>query len=81
MSSIDRELMIYRSNMTPEDVLDKERRREAIRNELENLTIGNQIGGLTIPPSGSSIAESTRARLPGMNQAPAESTKIKIPGF
>ena len=81
LSSIDRELMIYRSNMTPEDVLDKERRREAIRNELENLTIGNQIGGLTIPPSGSSIAESTRARLPGMNQAPAESTKIKIPCF
>ena len=81
LSSIDRELMIYRSNMTPEDVLDKERRREAIRNELENLTIGNQIGGLTIPPPGSSTAESTRARLPGMNQAPAESTKIKIPGF
>ena len=81
LASIDRELMIYRSSMTPEDVLDKERRREAIRNELENLTIGNQIGGLTIPPSGSSIAESTRARLPGMNQAPAASTKIKITGF
>ena len=81
LSSIDRELMIYKSSMTPEDVLDKERRREAIRNELENLTIGNQIGGLTIPPPGSSRAESTRTRFPGMNQTPAESTKIKIPGF
>jgi len=81
LSSIDRELIIYRSSMTPEDVLDKERRREAIRNELENLTIGNQVGTLTIPPPGSTTAESTRARFPGMNQASAESTKIKIPGF
>jgi hypothetical protein len=81
LSSLDRELMIFRSSMTTEDVLDKERRREAIREQLENLTVGTQAGGLNIPPPGSSTAESTRTRFPGMNQAPAESTKINIPGL
>jgi hypothetical protein len=81
LSSLDRELSFFRSGMTTEEVLGKERRREAIREQLENLTVGNQVGGLNIPPPGSSSAESTRTMFPGMNQAPSESTKIKIPGF
>ncbi len=81
LSSIDRELVIFKSSMTPEQVLKKQRDRTRILDKLQALTLDNQVGGLNIPPPGSSTAESTRTRFPGMNQAPAESTKIKIPGF
>ncbi len=81
LSSIDRELMIFRSSMTPEQVLEKEGDRTRILDKLQALTLDNQAGGLTIPPPGSSRAESTRTMFPGMNQARSESTKIKIPGF
>ena len=81
LSTIDRELMVYRSSMSSEEVMEKESERNALIDKIKELTLDNKNRTLTIPPSGSSIAESTRARLPGMNQAPAESTKIKIPGF
>mgnify|MGYP003114003911 CR=1 FL=1 len=81
LSSIDRELTFFRSGMTPEQVLEKEGDRTRILDKLQALTLDNQAGGLTMPLPGSSTAESTRTRFPGMNQAPAESTKIKIPGF
>ena len=81
LSSIDRELMIFRSSMTPEQVLKKEKDRTAILDKLQALTLDNQAGGLTIPPSGSATAESTRAISPGIDQAPSESTKINIPGL
>ena len=66
LSSIDRELMIFRSSMSPEQVLKKEGDRTRILDKLQALTLDNQAGGLTIPTTDS---------------APAESTKIKIPGF
>jgi hypothetical protein len=81
LSSIDRELTFKSAGMTPEEVLDLEKRRSLILQKIEDLTIDNQIGGLNIPSPGSSRAESTRTMFPGMNQAPSESTKIKIPGF
>ena len=81
LSSIDRELTFKSARMTPEEVLDLEKRRSLILQKIEDLTIDNQIGGLNIPSPGSSRAESTRTMFPGMNQAPSESTKIKIPGF
>ena len=81
LSSLDRELTFGRSGMSADEVLEKEREREALLTQIKSLTLDNQTGGLTIPPPGSTTAESTRTRFPGMNQASAESTKIKIPGF
>tara|TARA_R100000995_G_C3479526_1_gene123025 strand:- start:1289 stop:2209 length:921 start_codon:yes stop_codon:yes gene_type:complete len=81
LSSLDRELTFGRAGMSADEVLEKEREREALLTQIKSLTLDNQTGGLTIPPPGSTTAESTRARFPGMNQASAESTKIKIPGF
>lgn len=81
LSSLDRELTFGRAGMSADEVLEKEREREALLTQIKSLTLDNQTGGLTIPPPGSTTAESTRTRFPGMNQASAESTKIKIPGF
>ena len=65
LSSIDRELMIFRSSMTPEQVLEKEGDRTRILDKLQALIVDNQAGGLTIPPPGSSTAESTKIKIPG----------------
>jgi hypothetical protein len=66
LSSLDRELFVGRAGMTADEVLEKEREREALLTQIKSLTLDNQAGGLTIPTTDS---------------APAESTKIKIPGF
>ncbi len=81
LSSLDRELFVGRAGMTADEVLEKEREREALLTQIKSLTLDNQAGGLNIPTTGSTTAESTRTMFPRMNQAPAESTKIKIPGF
>jgi len=81
LSSLDRELTFGRVRMSANEVSEKEKEREALLTQIKSLTLDNQAEGLNIPPPGSSTAESTRTRFPGMNQAPAESTKIKIPGF
>jgi len=81
LSSLDRELTFGRAGMNADEVLEKEREREALLTQIKSLTLDNQAGGLTISPTGSTTAESTRTTFPRMNQAPAESTKIKIPGF
>ena len=66
LSSLDRELFVGRAGMTADEVLEKEREREALLTQIKSLTLDNQAGGLTIPTT---------------DLAPAESTKIKIPGF
>ena len=66
LSSLDRELFVGRAGMTADEVLEKEREREALLTKIKSLTLDNQAGGLNIPTT---------------DLAPAESTKIKIPGF
>lgn len=66
LSSLDRELFVGRAGMTADEVLEKEREREALLTQIKSLTLNNQAGGLNIPTT---------------DLAPAESTKIKIPGF
>lgn len=81
LSSLDRELTFGRAGMTADEVLEKEREREALLTQIKSLTLDNQAGGLTMPTPGSTRVESTRTRFPAMNPTSAESTKIKIPGF
>ena len=81
LSKLDRDLKFFKASMSPDEVLEKEREITAITDRIKALTLEeSKAGDLTIPPPGSSTAESTRTRFPGMNQAPAESTKT-IPGW
>ena len=70
LSSLDRELTFGRAGMSTDEVLEKEREREALLTQIKSLTLDNQAGGLTIDAFSS-----------GMDQAPSESTKINIPGL
>ncbi len=81
LSSLDRELTFGRAGMDSDEVLEKEREREALLTQIKSLTLDNQAGGLTMSPTGLSTAESTRTTFPGMNRASTESTKINIPGL
>jgi hypothetical protein len=67
LSSLDRDLTFGRAGMSADEVLEKEREREAILTQIKSLTLDNQAGGLTIPPAGSSTAESTKINIPGLN--------------
>ena len=67
LSSIDRELMIFRSSMTPDQVLKKEGDRTRILDKLQALTLDNQAGGLNIPTTDLAPAESTKINIPGLN--------------
>ena len=67
LSSLDRELFVGRTVMTADEVLEKEREREALLTQIKSLTLDNQAGGLTIPTTDSAPAESTKINIPGLN--------------
>ena len=67
LSSLDRELFVGRAGMTADEVLEKEREREALLTQIKSLTLDNQAGGLTIPTTDSAPAESTKINIPGLN--------------
>jgi hypothetical protein len=67
LSSLDRDLTFGRAGMSADEVVEKEREREAILTQIKSLTLDNQAGGLTIPPAGSATAESTKINIPGLN--------------
>ena len=65
LSTIDRELMVYRSSMSSEEVMEKESERNALIDKIKELTLDNKNRTLTIPPPGTATAESTKIKIPG----------------
>ena len=65
LSTIDRELMVYRSSMSSEEVMEKESERNALIDKIKELTLDKKNRTLTIPPPGTATAESTKIKIPG----------------
>ena len=56
LSKLDRDLRFFRSSMSPEEVLEKEREITAITDRIKALTLEeSKAGDLTIPPPGSIV--------------------------